>query len=213
MADEKKIDWAKLEKQRMADVAGATERIHRNLNLYDPKVSNPDAFVNYVDPKNPKDVASVRIGNATRAVGLHAMPYKDEILSYATQKKVNPMLAMAILAVEQQGNTERGNYGTKSEKGASGLMQLMPETAKQMGVDPSDPVQSIRGAIDTIAEMQNRLGTQDPYFLAAAYNASDKKIRDYAQSINELPLETRKFLAAFHPAYLTALESMGKVSP
>lgn len=206
MADAKKAgetDWRELVAARAKAVEGATERIHRNLDFE----NNPDAFANYKDPKRPDDVAAERMGRAVRATWMHGDPYRDEIIRYASEKGVSPAIPLAILAVEQQGNMTRGDYSKVSPKGATGLMQLMEDTAKKMGVkDRNDPIQSIRGAVDTIAELQTRLGTTDPYFLAASYNAGDKIVRDYAQATNDLPLETKKYLAAFRPAYIASLD-------
>jgi len=55
---------------------------------------------------------------------------------------VDPMLLKAMAMQESSGNTR-----AVSTKGAMGLMQIIPETAKDLGVtDPYDPVQSIWGA-------------------------------------------------------------------
>lgn len=58
-----------------------------------------------------------------------------------------------------------------SPKGAQGIMQFMPATAKQYGLkDRTDPRASIDAAADYVAEMQKALKTSDPGVLSAGYN-------------------------------------------
>jgi soluble lytic murein transglycosylase-like protein len=95
-----------------------------------------------------------------------------------------------------------GDYSKKSKAGAEGLMQIMPATAQRWNINVDDPRDSIRGAVDVVAELQTRLGTTDPLFLAASYNAGDKAVRGYAQATSDLPSETKKYVAAVDLAYL-----------
>lgn len=62
-----------------------------------------------------------------------------------------------------------GKLDARSPSGAIGLMQFMPETAKQLGIDPRDPVQSIHGAARLLDENLKRYG--DPVKAMQAYNA------------------------------------------
>jgi soluble lytic murein transglycosylase-like protein len=61
------------------------------------------------------------------------------------------------------------NPTARSHKGAIGLAQLMPGTARQLGVDPHDPEQNLRGGARYLAAQYRRFGS---WRLAlAAYNA------------------------------------------
>jgi soluble lytic murein transglycosylase-like protein len=66
-----------------------------------------------------------------------------------------------------------------SHKGAMGLMQLMPATARQYGVrDPFDPVQNIHGGVRYIKDLM-RLYDKKTNLVLAAYNAGQEAVRKY----------------------------------
>jgi soluble lytic murein transglycosylase-like protein len=66
-----------------------------------------------------------------------------------------------------------------SPKGAMGLMQLMPETAKQYGVkDPFDPIQNIEGGVKYLKDLI-KLYNGHTDLVLAAYNAGQEAIKKY----------------------------------
>ncbi len=76
----------------------------------------------------------------TRPLTPIASRYDDLIISQANKIGLEPALLKAIVHIESSFNPE-----AISPKGAQGLMQLMPETAKRYGVSSrSDPVESMR---------------------------------------------------------------------
>ena len=64
--------------------------------------------------------------------------------------------------------------GAVSSKGATGLAQLMPETAAHLGVDPNDPVQNLDGGARYLRMMYDQFG--DWRLAVAAYNAGPQAV-------------------------------------
>ena len=94
--------------------------------------------------------------------------YDAIIERYAVQHGVDPVLVRAVIAVES-------NFDPRcvSHKGARGLMQLMPETARRYGVrDIFDVEQNIRGGVRYLADLLE-LFPNDLSRTLAAYNAGE----------------------------------------
>jgi soluble lytic murein transglycosylase-like protein len=117
---------------------------------------------------------------------LPSVPYADIIDKVSGEQGVDAKLVRAVIQVESAyRNTAR------SRKGAMGLMQLMPETARQYGVkDPYDPAANIEGGIKHLKTLLQRL----PRDLAlAAYNAGEGAVERF-HGIPPYP-ETRSYVA------------------
>ena len=69
------------------------------------------------------------------------------------------------------------NAAARSHKGAVGLAQLMPDTARRLGVNPHDPAQNLDGGARYLAQQYRDFGS---WRLAlAAYNAGPEAVRKY----------------------------------
>lgn len=69
------------------------------------------------------------------------------------------------------------NPSARSHKGAFGLSQLMPSTARLLGVDPKDPHQNLEGGARYLAQQYRTFG--DWRLALAAYNAGPDAVRKY----------------------------------
>lgn len=85
------------------------------------------------------------------------------------------------------------NQAAISPKGAIGVMQLMPGTAKDIGVNPEDMEENVRGGVRYWEQMFRRFNN-DPTLATAAYNAGPQRIIDAGYTIPNIP-ETRNYVA------------------
>jgi soluble lytic murein transglycosylase len=96
--------------------------------------------------------------------------YDGLILLNARANDVPPALVKAVIAAESMFDSE-----AESHAGAQGLMQLMPETARLLGVDdPFRPDENVRGGTEYLRAMLDRYG--DFSRALAAYNAGPKAV-------------------------------------
>ena len=125
--------------------------------------------------------------------GARGHKFEGAVLEEAKRQGVDPNLALHVL-YKETGNLKNPE-SARSKAGALGVMQIMPATAKDLGVNPLDPEQNIRGGVSYLKQMMDKY--QDPVLAAAAYNAGpgrvDKAIRS-GQGIAALPRETQMYV-------------------
>lgn len=134
---------------------------------------------------------------ATRADSPRKSELKALVREVAAQVGVDERLALALVETESGFNSR-----ARSPKGALGLTQLMPDTARGLGVhDPLDPRQNVKGGLTYLKNMLERY--QDRRLALAAYNAGPgavdrhegippyKETRAYVARIEKLLREER----------------------
>ena len=108
------------------------------------------------------------------AAGDKSAPYDASINEHARRQGVAPELVRAVIQVESAFNPV-----AVSNKGAMGLMQLMPATAQEIGVsNPFDPDQNIRGGVTYLKQLLTRYD-QKVELALAAYNAGIGNVEKY----------------------------------
>lgn len=127
---------------------------------YDP-IEVPEAFRT---PKANPARQGAGVGNSL----------DDIVKYYAKQHALDPALVYAVIRVESNGNPH-----AVSSAGARGLMQLMPGTARDMGVDDIfDPAENIAGGTQYLSKMLG-LFNENVELALAGYNAGPGNVKKY----------------------------------
>lgn len=130
-------------------------------------------------------VAPTKWGSAEPYEGHYKGPYLDMARSAAIRHDI-PVDLFLRLVQQESGFNPRA----MSHKGAFGLAQLMPDTARRLGVDPEDPYQNLDGGARYLAQQYKRFAS---WRLAlAAYNAGPEAVQKH----NGVPpyTETRNYV-------------------
>ena len=141
----------------------------------------------------------VRKAGTNRLTGkpLSGGKWDSKLRAAAEKYDLDPSVLIATMKQESGGNE-----GAVSPKGAQGLLQLMPGTARDLGVDPTDPDQNIDGGARYLSQQIEKFGSVAKGL--AAYNAgpgavaSAQRKADAAGKPDEwlsyLPAETRDYV-------------------
>lgn len=112
---------------------------------------------------------------------------RDLVEKIAQDEDFYPDFVLAVARAESHFQTN-----AVSPRGAFGLMQLEPETAKNYGVNVCDPADNVRGGVRFLRDLQSRY--RNPLFILAAYNAGEKALLEHG-GVPPFP-ETVSFVAA-----------------
>jgi soluble lytic murein transglycosylase-like protein len=143
--------------------------------------------VSPIEPVLPATISpSLAIAEPQDNTGLKPLLFTDEVKVAALDSGVETALLHAVIMTESNYNVR-----AKSPKGAQGLMQLMPFTARRFGVRNSyDPGQNIQGGARYLSYLL-KLFKNDFSLAVAAYNAGENaviqhgnKIPPYRETVN-----------------------------
>jgi membrane-bound lytic murein transglycosylase F len=130
-------------------------------------------------------------------------PYDELVRKYADRYGFDWRLVTAQMYQES-----RFDPGAKSHVGARGLMQLMPRTAKAMGVENAgDPASNIRGGIKYLDWLRDRFEEDLPisernWFMLAAYNAGAGHVQDARRLAGNIGLDPDRWFGHTEQAML-----------
>jgi hypothetical protein len=168
--------------------------------------------IDYSEAPNPQ-MEYHRAPNMEVAKVSKGTPSNFESMALARGKAhgVDEHLVRHVMHKETGGLKDRAN--AVSPAGAIGVMQLMPGTAKDLGVrNPYDPEQNIEGGVKYLAQLQRKY--QDPRLTAIAYNwgpgNTDKWLAAGADP-SRLPRETRGYIQNLAQGGITGLAGGGAV--
>lgn len=136
--------------------------------------SGPGRFTNAVASlaKAPKGkaVSAPRLDTLQSIASNHG----TTILLETLNKKISPAFVLALISVESGGRV-----AVESNKGAQGLMQLIPDTAARFGVtDSTDPAQNIKGGVAYLVWLMREFNG-DPILALAGYNAGEGAVKKH----------------------------------
>jgi len=151
-------------------------------------------FLGWIGPSPLGSIRDLQPPNTQRVMNESMMSPQEppqaigDIISQAAETYgIDPDLVRAVIKAESDFDAD-----TTSSKGAMGLMQLMPETASELGVrDPYDPVENVMGGARYLKSLLDRYGGQIPLALAA-YNWGMGNVERHP---GRLPQETRTYIA------------------
>lgn len=123
--------------------------------------------------KKGKTSPAIADGDTQLAGTVAASEYNAIIAEAAAKYKVDPRLVSAVAETESDFSQE-----ARSAAGAIGVMQLMPDTAKALGVNPYDAKENIEGGAHYLRQMLDTFGG-DVTKAVAAYNAGPQAVKDH----------------------------------
>lgn len=146
------------------------------LNVRVANVTETPTAIRRVLPDAPASgaTAAPRAAAVSGASGVPAgTPYANLFTAAANKYGLDPKLLVAVARAESAFNPR-----AVSHAGAQGLMQLMPATARGLGVaNPFDPPQAVDGAARLLRDLKAQFGRTD--LALAAYNAGPGAVTRY----------------------------------
>jgi len=147
--------------------------------------------------KKPHIIACGSAGDSSAQA--KSAPYETMIDKLAQEHLISKHLIMAVVATESCFDEK-----AVSPAGAKGLMQLMPITAKELGVkDPFNSEENLRGGVQYLGKLSKRFN-YNPKLTLAAYNAGPGNVEKY-RGIPPFP-ETQAYVEKVMQAFLRYLQ-------
>ena len=182
----KPIDQTVMDPQRLSDVNKQIGQLEGRLGQMASRQQGTADAGFFPAQKTADDYVKAaeqawKLDDAQKAVA-------KSLAEIAMARGFDPAFLISIAKAE----TSLGKLNKESAKGAQGIMQFMPGTAKQYGVkDPWNLEDAANGAIKMLSEMEKKFG--DVRLAAAAYNAGAGNVTKYG---NQVPpfAETRGYV-------------------
>jgi len=144
------------------------------FSMAQSKIQNPKSKLGLAQPFDVALAQAAGRASLRPTSGGFSPEIESLIEKYSAQNGLSPALVRAVITAESGGDPT-----SRSPKGAMGLMQLMPATARGLGVrDPFDPEENIAAGTRVLAERLKQYDG-DLTLALAAYNAGSGNVRKY----------------------------------
>jgi hypothetical protein len=156
-------------------IPGPMEPVKDLANLLPQSPASESAGIQVPDSSPAQErEANSKSDDSTVRKEKKAHPFDGIIHKAAKRYEVDPALVKAIIMAESSYNPK-----AVSKKGARGLMQLMPRTAKALGVEDSfDPADNIDAGVRYFRQLLDQFNG-NVKLAVAAYNAGSRKVKKY----------------------------------
>ena len=159
----------------------------------------PDQLAQFQPEKKVLEINTAPGGKVN--ISAPAMKWSPYVTTAAAARGVNPNILLAQIDKESAGNPNAVNNGDIQVTGSAsvGLAQFQPGTAKQYGIDPTDPRQSIKGQAAYMSDLLTKY-SGDYNKSLAAYNWGpgnlDKSMQRWGNDWqSHLPASTREYVS------------------
>lgn len=184
------IDQVESRVKRLEMMIQTMDQKRQDVSTVSPDLTGGVSFKSFLGNTTPPPKV-MPLAGSVKEISQNLQPV---IQKYAQQYGVDAKLIQAIIRQESGFNPN-----AVSSAGAQGLMQLMPETARSLGVQNSfDPEQNIEGGVRFFASLMKKYRGNAALALAA-YNAGGGAVDKYngVPPYKETQLYVRKVLAAY----------------
>jgi hypothetical protein len=158
-----------------ADKLYATRDANGTIVISDHPIDEPTVI--YAVPGAPRYVTTTPVASDDESISARER-YEPLVIEHSNRHALRPELVRAVIQVESGYNPR-----ALSPKGAMGLMQLMPETARVLGVQrPYDPAQNIAGGTRYLRLLLDKYNG-DELLALAAYNAGSGAVDRHGRKV------------------------------
>ena len=161
------------------------------------------------NPKAAKYSSLTSFAKPAAAAGPVASNFKDIAAEAAKKHGASWDLVQHVMHKETGGHKDPANAVSKA--GATGVMQLMPRTAKELGVQNiTDPYENIHGGVRYLAQLEQKY--KDPKLAAMAYNWGPGNVDKWlkrGKNEKAVPKETRMYVASLAGGGIVGLTGGG----
>ncbi len=154
-----------------SDSTSRMDSVRRASRVIDGRLSEQYSASTRYLPNTDKD-REVEAAVIPRYAGAYRGAYLEKAKAAARAHNIPEDLFLRLVHQESRWNSQ-----AVSHKGAIGLAQLMPDTARDLNVDPTDPQQNLNGGARYLRMMYDRFG--DWRLALAAYNAGPGAVTEH----------------------------------